>query len=145
MQRVCPAPEGTLLAVGTDEEDLFYLRSICAGTGWKLHEAHTVARALGYLNGESVSVVLCDEHLPDGRWTAVLDNVVRLPEPPLLIVWTRNADNRLWAEVLNLGGFDVLAAPFQVAEAVHVISAALRNWQRREVDVDKVRELGAAE
>jgi len=32
---------------------------------------------------------------------------------PRLIVFSRNADDRLWAEVLNLAGFDLLATAYR--------------------------------
>jgi len=38
-----------------------------------------------------------------------------------LIVTSRVADARLWAEVLNLGGFDVIAKPFHAPEVLHVL------------------------
>jgi len=41
--------------------------------------------------------------------------------PPLLIVTSRLADERLWAEVLNLGAHDVLAKPFNAEEVVRVL------------------------
>jgi len=37
------------------------------------------------------------------------------------------ADEVLWAEVLNLGGYDVLAKPFNSNEFIRVISMA---WRR---------------
>ena len=45
---------------------------------------------------------------------------------PALIVVARVGDERLWAEVLNLGGYDVLAKPLDPAEVDYVISAACR-------------------
>jgi hypothetical protein len=43
---------------------------------------------------------------------------------PRLIVFSRNADDRLWAEVLNLGGFVLLATPFREEELVFAIGSA---------------------
>ena len=45
---------------------------------------------------------------------------------PPVIVTARLADDYLWAEVLNEGGFDVLAQPFDREEVIRVISAATR-------------------
>jgi DNA-binding response OmpR family regulator len=36
------------------------------------------------------------------------------------------ADEYLWAEVLNLGGYDLLAKPFRDPEVKRVLAAALR-------------------
>jgi hypothetical protein len=57
-------------------------------------------------------------------------------------VWARHADERLWAEVLNLGGYDVLRAPFQVPEVVEAVKAAIRKWRERGV-VLETRKKGA--
>ena len=41
---------------------------------------------------------------------------------------TRTADEHLWAEVLNLGGYDVLAEPFERDEMVRVVTSARRHF-----------------
>ena len=49
-----------------------------------------------------------------------------MAEPPVVIVTSRIADDSLWAEVLNLGGYDVLAKPFREAELIWALESA---WQ----------------
>jgi len=44
-------------------------------------------------------------------------------------VYSRLADESLWAQVLNLGGFDVLMTPFEPAEVLRVTFAACRRWE----------------
>jgi DNA-binding response OmpR family regulator len=66
--------------------------------------------------------------LAPGSWKDVLEQVTILPDPPPLIVASRLADERLWAETLNLGAFDVLAKPFDRTEAIRVVGAAWRAW-----------------
>ena len=51
----------------------------------------------------------------------------------LMLVVSRHADERLWAEVLNLGGFDVLALPFDRDELKWALSSALRHSPRASV------------
>jgi hypothetical protein len=41
-----------------------------------------------------------------------------------MIVTSRLADERLWAEVLNLGGYHLLAKPFDASEVVRVVGTA---------------------
>jgi hypothetical protein len=48
----------------------------------------------------------------------------RMPCPPLLVVTSRIADDRLWSEVLNLGGYNVLAKPLNMKEVFHVVGLA---------------------
>jgi DNA-binding response OmpR family regulator len=51
-----------------------------------------------------------------------------LRRAPLLLVTSRHADENLWAEVLNLGGYDVLLKPFDGAEVTRVVAMARRQW-----------------
>jgi hypothetical protein len=64
-------------------------------------------------------------------WTELLDADSGPTAPPYVIVWSRHADARLWAEVLNLGGYDVLPAPFLGPEVVEAINRAIRKWRER--------------
>ncbi len=74
--------------------------------------------------------MVCERDLPDGNWRDVLDAASARPDPPPLIVTSRLADDHLWAEVLNLGGYDVLAQPFDHDEVRRVGALARDQWLR---------------
>ncbi|HWQ53161.1 MAG TPA: hypothetical protein VN442_05715 [Bryobacteraceae bacterium] len=114
------------LAVSSREEELAFLRGVFGVTGWTLYEALTTTDALILLKCRPVDLVISDRDLPDGCWRGLLDALK--PTTPL-IVTSRLADEYLWAEVLNEGGYDVLAQPFETEEVVRVISAASRRNQ----------------
>ena len=57
-----------------------------------------------------------------------MENILVLPDPPVLIVTSRLADEYLWAEALNLGAYDVLAKPFDASEVIRVLYSAWRHW-----------------
>jgi DNA-binding response OmpR family regulator len=86
-------------------------------------------------------VVVCERDLPDGSWKHLLDKVETLARPPRLIVASRLADERLWAEVLNLGGYDVLATPFDADEVYRVVSYAVDSWHFQFAG-EKIRVVG---
>ena len=44
---------------------------------------------------------------------------------------SRLADERLWAEALNLGAWDVLAKPFDTNEVIRTVSIAGQHWRDR--------------
>jgi DNA-binding NtrC family response regulator len=50
----------------------------------------------------------------------------------MLIVTSRLADDRLWAEALNLGAYDVIAKPFDASEVVRIAGLACAHWNQRE-------------
>jgi DNA-binding response OmpR family regulator len=90
-----------------------------------------MAAALMALRNDRVPVVVCESDLQPGTWKEVLEELRALPDPPLLIVTSRCADERLWAEALNLGAYDVLAQPFDGTEVSRIVSMAWLRWEGR--------------
>jgi DNA-binding response OmpR family regulator len=119
----------TVLAVSPLEEDHVFLGHIFSHSNWKIHVARSCSEALQLLRERTIPVVLCDSEIPDSTWKDVLAQLGQLSHPPLLIVTSRLADESLWAEVLNLGGYDVLMKPFDRMEVVRVISLAWLHWK----------------
>jgi DNA-binding NtrC family response regulator len=125
-----------VLSVSPMEEDHFFLQDILNhlhGTldpprTFKVNSCATLASALLALRKRQFEVVVCERDLTPGSWKDVLEQVTILPDPPSLIVTSRLADERLWAEALNLGAYDVLAKPFDRTEAMRVVGAAWRAW-----------------
>ena len=76
-------------------------------------------------------MVVCERDLADFTWKDVLALTAQAPVPPPLIVTSRLADERLWGEVLNLGGFDVLAKPLDLKEVGRVLASAWSHWMSR--------------
>lgn len=117
-----------VLAVSPFENDRKSLEHIFGHTAWVLDSAKTLREAYAKL-AEATEVgaspiLLCEEVLPDGSWKDLLH---RLPSPGHLIVTSNNADDRLWAEVLNLGAYDVLAKPFRSTEVFRTVGIAWRH------------------
>ncbi len=83
-------------------------------------------QASGFLADSRVPVVICEALLPDGTWKDLLSRMTSPNASPLLVVTSDVADECLWAEVLNLGGYDVLAQPFDPEEVTRVVGSALR-------------------
>ena len=63
-------------------------------------------------------------------WRDILSHIAELTEPPVVIVTSRAADADLRAEVHALGGYGVLAKPFQEEEVIRVAIAAWREQGR---------------
>ena len=80
--------------------------------------------ACGQLSSDSNPVVICERSLPDGDWKDLVGKT------PRLIVTSHAADEALWAEVLNLGGYDVLGQPFDELEVRRVVAMAGRLPER---------------
>ena len=120
----------SLLIVSQAEGDRACLRQFFAGSDWRVHEADCCDGALELARENSIAVVICECTLPDGNWKRFLDEAFRMQRPPRVIVSSRLADEYLWAEVLNLGGYDVLMTPFDAHEVSRVAMQAWDSWGR---------------
>ena len=120
------------MAILSSPEDRVRLREIFLHSGWCLDLSECLNDARAIFQKAHIGVVVTDWRLPDGGWRDVLDELERrhMPPPPVIVV-SRLADERLWAEVLNLCGYDVLATPFHAEEVRWSISSAWRHWQNK--------------
>ena len=120
----------SVLAIGEFGSDRMLLHDVVRRAGWRLLEASDRRRALRFLERMPVHVVLAESDLPNWDWKKVLHDLRRLAQPPQLVVTSRTADDYLWAEVLNIGGYDVLPQPLERDELERVVAAARRQYCR---------------
>lgn len=120
----------TVLAVAP-EPDRLALRRIFEHSRWTLLEAATVAEAADTLRRSLAMVLICEASLPDGTWVELLNHASALPSPPPVIVTARCADDDLWSNVLNRGGYNVLGKPFSEKEVFEMVSVAWRHRKDR--------------
>lgn len=123
-QKMVETPKALILAISPVVEEQKALHRFLGGSEWQTLVCGTCEQARQLLRYSSV--VLCEQKLPDGDWKQVLKEIQDMLDPPMLIVTSRLADDRLWAEVLNLGGYDVLAKPFKAEEVLWTVAAAHR-------------------
>jgi DNA-binding NtrC family response regulator len=123
----------TILSVSHMAEDQKDLQRLFEKAHWETREAHCCREAIAAITEQELDVVLCEARLPDGDWKDLLDDLSRRANPPYLIVTSRLADDSLWAEVLNLGGYDVLAKPFVSEEVCRVVGLACEHHQEQQV------------
>ncbi len=123
-------PAAGVIAASREKDEVDDLKGILLPLSWRLRTAQTNQDVLALLHREISPVVLSDAELPDGGWRNLLDALAAFPAPPRLIVCSRTADERLWAEVLNLGAYDLLLQPFDRGEVTRVIELAYSDWCR---------------
>jgi DNA-binding response OmpR family regulator len=115
-----------LMAVLPTREDRAALQRIIGPCRWELQWTRTCEEAIDAFGRTSPPIVICDRHLPDGDWRQLWDLLARELKPPMFIVTSKLADDALWAEVLNLGGYDLLLKPFRAEEVIRMVHAAAR-------------------
>lgn len=116
----------TLLSVSADQDDHRSLRDVAQAEGWNVESVRSCSEALRITAQANPTVITCERELPDGSWRDLIHRLADLQNPPPVVVLSRHADERLWAEVLNLGGYDVLAKPLEHNEVTRVLSMAFR-------------------
>jgi len=124
-----PTGATTVLSVSPIEEDHQSLQTFSGQSAWKLLKADGIRASIAFLKRHEVSVVLCERDLARKEtWIDILETIRHMPHPPSLIVTSRLADDRLWAEALNLGAWDVLAKPFDPTELLRSVKSAWQHW-----------------
>lgn len=134
--RVCPRTAAVAL-VGFEENEIALLESIfkrlqgstTPDCVWQVRRKPSVEAAVQALGRESIPIVMCDDDRMPSAWKELQERFAALPRPPLQIVTSRLANDRLWAEALNLGAYDVLARPFDTAEVLRTVGMAWQRWQ----------------
>ncbi len=130
---MCPQSEetpATVLLISPFAEDHQFIGAIFEPPYWRAYHAHSCREAMSSLMRDRMTVIICEAHLPDGDWKDILSEAQVLPNPPYLLVASRFATDRLWAEVLTLGGYDLLVKPFVREEVLRVAELASMHWKR---------------
>jgi len=122
-------PAISAMLVGNYGDDGRLLHNLFRSAGWALLHAGNPRHAAASLRNNHVQIVLSGTGGKSWTWKGLLHDLRKLTPPPVLIVTSRTADEYLWAEVLNLGGFDVLAQPFDPNEVERVLVAARRRFE----------------
>jgi DNA-binding NtrC family response regulator len=118
----------TTLFVSPSGSDHAALQKIFSNSNWSLHSAFTCEEARAIMRREPIAVVICDQDLPDGSWRCLLEGTEAIQPPPKVIVSSREVNEYLWADVLRMGGYDLLPMPWEAREVRKVISLGWRSW-----------------
>lgn len=122
-----PIVNTTLLAVTSVAEDCASLSSILRPPFWNLRWMRTLGEARIALHTALIGAVISEVSFVDGHgWRDLLREIQDMADPPPLIVAGCEGNESLWAEVLNLGGWDLLMKPFDSKEVLQVLRMACR-------------------
>jgi DNA-binding NtrC family response regulator len=111
----------TLLAVLNSAASDSTVEVTALRAGWNMVRANSYEKARVILSEDPPEVIICEAKLADGSWQGLLEYECVQTGSTLLIVTARLADAALWAEVLNLGGYDVLPQPFDEWELMRIL------------------------
>jgi DNA-binding response OmpR family regulator len=107
------------------------LRRFFAGTDWKIFRVQTIAEGLSTVINHKINIILTEHELADGSWMELIEALRPCRNAPRVLVSSSRADDRLWMDVLDGGGYDVLVTPFDRSEVLRVVQMAFMSWSKR--------------
>ena len=113
------------LVASSDPEIRETLKGMLARGGMEALFSSTAEEAEAILFRHPISLVFCEERLPDGSFRDVLGEVKRSARLVPVVVVSRLGDWDKYLEALRLGVHDYIAFPFQRAEVESTINQAL--------------------
>ena len=113
-----------ILLISGRQDDARCLSQMLHALPLVLDHVETLLQARAMLQQEDYEVVLTEAALPDGNWLDALHLARQSPHEPEVIVTDPLADASFWAEVLNLGAYDLLAQPFYEPEVCRILHNA---------------------
>ncbi len=116
----------TILVVDDEPPIIRFLRASLMAAGHRVVTAEDAAGALAAVARETPDVVILDLGLPDRSGFAVISELRKDPELPIIVLSARS-DERSKVEALDLGADDYIGKPFGIAELMARIRAALRH------------------
>ncbi len=123
----------SVVVISHDVTNRSTLRKIFCEQGWGVRERRALSEFRRHLKPAWKGVILTECCLPDGTWKDVLALAHNVCPGSQVIVTSRLADEQLWADVLNRGGFDVLAQPLEESEVVRVGTSAWAHSHRKSI------------
>jgi FixJ family two-component response regulator len=140
-----PAPVPILLASGRDD-DYQTLQSFLHGTKWRVERALSWNEVPSLCECHLNPVVLVDRYFQGADWQSTVASLLDPAARRCVILLSDVSDPYLWNELVQQGGFDVLARPFECPEVLRILAFAQRhstgNWPSLHVPRQHLRLAG---
>ena len=75
----------------------------------------------------SYDLLIADAEFADGSWQELLQFLRESRRPCEMIVCSHSVDERLWAEVVQCGAYDLLVEPYERQEVHRIVEGALES------------------
>ncbi len=114
-----------VIAVEPSVNDLYLIQDYLSQDAIEVAPAANLQEALQHPAVQLASVILYDADASD-PWHEALKQLLRRQPEARVIFLSRLADEHMWIQMLNCGGFDLLVKPFRPMEILSVVGSALR-------------------
>ena len=133
-----------VLSVSSYPEDHTSLQRLLIDSSWAVVRARDLPSARAVLRQKDIPVVICASELGRDVWVELLNETAAAPSLPSMIISSRLADDRLWAEALNLGAWDVSAKPFDRTEVLRSFRYAAEHCDQMRMAAKPIKMVRAA-
>jgi DNA-binding NtrC family response regulator len=123
-------PLGRVLVIDDEFHVGVFLRDVLLTFGYTVEYAEGAAQAFELLTGYQPEVAIVDLKMPGMSGIEVLEHLRRIrPRLPVIIV-SGNQDTDLMRQAVQLGAFDYLQKPFDIASLERAMAAAINSTSR---------------
>jgi|ERR1035437_4519119 FixJ family two-component response regulator len=113
-----------LLIVTSHTEDVEELKSILRETPWELTDASHLEDPSAALKGAAVPILLFDRDSAGACWQVTMRRLIKTRRGVCVVLLSSVADQYLWDEVVQHGGFDLLTRPFRKEQVLSTLMFA---------------------
>src|SRR5450756_755842 len=123
-----PAMIPILLASERDD-DYRTLRALLQNTKWTLVRPLSWGEVSSFCDRAVNPVVLVDRHFQGSDWRFTVSSLLNTTASCCLILLSDVSDPYLWNELVQQGGFEVLARPFERSEVLRTLAFAQKHCE----------------
>ena len=123
------APAVPIVALIRDGQDRDLLELIGLRDRLDIHFCDTCDEAWNAANRLQSPVVICGRDVPGIEWPDAVRILASAVPRPCVILTSPVTDSYMWKEIVERGGYDVLATPLRDADASRSIRLALSYWK----------------
>jgi FixJ family two-component response regulator len=113
-----------LLIVTSRPGDVGELASLLEETPWDLTDASQLEDPAVALKGATVPILLFDRDAAAACWQVTMRRLVKSRRGVCVVLLSSVSDQYLWDEVVQHGGFDLLARPFRKEQVLSTLMFA---------------------
>lgn len=117
-----------VLLVSPNDSDHELLGKALEGTRWRVLHAHSCAEAVPILAANKVPVIIRDLECCDRGCVHAIRCVHVGAYPAPLILAARAPEFRLWEDVIDRGGLEILPKPFEAVTVRKILDFAHKHW-----------------
>ena len=129
LKRDKTSPATPVVALIRDGQDRDLLELIGIRDRLDIHFADTCDAAWKATNRLQSPVVLCGRDVPGIQWPDAVRILASAAPRPCVILTSPVTDSYMWKEIVERGGYDVVATPLRDSETSRSIRLALSYWK----------------